>query len=176
MSEKIDNKTIDIVTITLNNLRHIIGEDRKSVFYLIYYAILEAVLLLVSPLTSAIIINSVLAHATISIYTLSFIVIIIFIGIAVLQILKQYIVEKFEQKIFVQQAIETAQDLSRLKEDSEDKGLDKYMNYFFDIISIQKLFPNLLLSGSSLALKLLVSLLLLLIFDTHMFQCKRRAT
>ena len=43
------------------------------------------------------------------------------------------------------------------------------MNYFFDITSIQKLFPVILLDGVGLVIKIIVSLLLLLAFDPLLF-------
>ena len=160
---------ISISALVVRNINAIISGDKKNIFYLMYYSVLEAFLLMVSPLASAVIISSVLAHATLSITVLSFMVITIFIGITVLQILKQYIVEKFEQKIFVQQAIKMAESSVNLKENLVDKSLDQHMNYFFDVISIQKLFPILILNGSSLTVKLIVSLLLLLVFDMNLF-------
>lgn len=122
---------------------------------------------MVSPLTSAFIINSVLAHATISIYTLSGVVITIFLMIAFLQVIKEYIIEKFEQKIFVKNSIKIAELAVKIVPDKAD--IDKYMNYFFDVISIQKIFPVLLLNGSGLIIKLLTSMLLLLVFDVSFF-------
>ncbi|RUM44216.1 MAG: ABC transporter ATP-binding protein, partial [Hydrogenimonas sp.] len=99
-----DNK-LQIIDLVIRNLKQIVSEDKKNIFYLLYYSMIEAILLMVSPLTSAFIINSVLAHATISITVLSFIVIVIFVIIAILQVLKEYMVEKFEQKIFVKNSI-----------------------------------------------------------------------
>jgi len=160
---------ISILELVSHNIRTLINEDKKNIFYLIYYSILEAFLLMVSPLTSAIIINAVLAHATLSISVLSFIVISIFLGIAFLQVLKQYILEKFEQRIFVKHVIKMAEASSKLEGKDSDKTIDKYMNYFFDVISIQKLFPVLVLNGSALFFKLIVSLLLLLVFDMNLF-------
>jgi len=160
---------ISISELISNNLKHLISQDKKNISYLLYYSVLESILLMVSPLASAIIINSVLAHATLSISVLSFVVIVIFLGITILQILKEYIIEKFEQKIFVQHAINLASSSMKLKDFELDKTIDKYMNYFFDVISIQKLFPVLLLNGTALAVKLIVSLALLFVFDMNLF-------
>ncbi len=160
---------VSISELVAKSLNRLIEDDKKNIFYLMYYSVLEAFLLMVSPLTSAIIINSVLAHATLSISVLSFIVIVIFLGITILQVLKQYIIEKFEQKIFVQHAIKLAEASAKLKDFEIDRTIDKYMNYFFDVISIQKLIPILILNGASLFVKLIVSLLLLFIFDMNLF-------
>ncbi|MDQ7044118.1 MAG: ABC transporter ATP-binding protein, partial [Sulfurimonas sp.] len=161
---------MDIAQLVYYNLQQIISDDNKNILYLLYYSLIEGILFMVSPLTSAFIINSVLAHATISITVLSLIVIIVFLMIALIQVLKEYMIEKFEQKIFVKNAIKTS-ELALLNKKKRDTsmGTDKYMNYFFDVLSIQKLFPILLLSGSGLVIKIVVSLFLLLIFDMNFF-------
>ncbi|SFV70023.1 HlyB/MsbA family ABC transporter [hydrothermal vent metagenome] len=160
---------MDITSLIYNNLKNIVVDDKKNILYLLYYSTVEAILLMVSPLTSAFIINSVLAHATVSITVLSVIVIVVFFMIAILQILKEYMVEKFEQKIFIKNAIKTSQLALDVHTEKENRFIHKYMNYFFDVISIQKLFPVLLMTGSSLIIKVIVSLILLLIFDMNFF-------
>lgn len=159
------------------NVMKIIKKDKKSVFYLIYYALIEAVLLLSIPLAASFIINSVLAHAQISVFVLGFIVIIAFILVVFLKVFQEYIVENFQQKIFVNTSIEIMELVCQLKSKSselEEKNeqketLDRYMNYFFDVLSIQKVFPNILLEGTSLAMKVIASLVLLYIFNTTLF-------
>jgi len=160
---------MSITSLIYDNLKDIIVDDKKNILYLLYYSTVEAILLMVSPLTSAFIINSVLAHATISITVLSIIVIVIFVIITILQILKEYMIEKFEQKIFLKNAIKTSQLALDVHTEKENRFIHKYMNYFFDVISIQKLFPVLLMTGSSLVIKVIVSLILLLIFDINFF-------
>ncbi|MDF1883543.1 ABC transporter ATP-binding protein [Sulfurimonas sp. SAG-AH-194-C21] len=160
---------MNITNLIYENLKDIIVDDKKNILYLLYYSTVEAVLLMVSPLTSAFIINSVLAHATISITVLSIIVVVVFLMIAILQILKEYMIEKFEQKIFLKNAIKTSQLALDVHTEKENRFIHKYMNYFFDVISIQKLFPVLLMTGSSLIIKVIVSLILLLIFDINFF-------
>ncbi|MDF1879690.1 ABC transporter ATP-binding protein [Sulfurimonas sp. SAG-AH-194-C20] len=160
---------MNITSLIYDNLKDIIVDDKKNILYLLYYSTVEAILLMVSPLTSAFIINSVLAHATISITVLSIIVIIVFLMIAILQVLKEYMVEKFEQKIFIKNAIKTSRLALDVHTEKENRYIHKYMNYFFDVISIQKLFPVLLMTGASLVIKVIVSLILLLIFDINFF-------
>jgi len=155
----------------ISSITKIIREDKKNIFYLLYYSVIEAILVMAIPLASSFIINSVLAHATISVLVLGSIVVIIFILITLLQVVKEYIVEKFQQKIFVSMGIIVAEMATRLKISSIDTQhtIDKYMNYFFDISAIQKFFPILLLDGTGLIVKILVSLLLLLAFDPLLF-------
>ncbi|MDP2077302.1 MAG: ABC transporter ATP-binding protein [Sulfuricurvum sp.] len=155
----------------ISSITKIMKEDRKNIFFLLYYSLIEAILVMSIPLASSFIINSVLAHTAISVFTLGTIIIIIFILTTVLQIVKEYIVEKFQQKIFVTTGIEVAQLATHLKPSSIDTkdSIDKYMNYFFDISAIQKFFPILLLDGTGLIIRILASLLLLLAFDPLLF-------
>ena len=158
-------KKLDIVRLVAKYLRQF---EKKNLLFLLYYSLIESILLSVAPLTSAFIINSVLAHATVSIYALSVIVIVIFSLIAFLQVVKEVMIEKFEQKIFVVNAIEIAKKAAKI-EDMDAERIDKYMNYFFDVVSLQKLFPSLFLGGFSLVTKVVVSLVLLLFFDVAFF-------
>jgi len=143
-------------------------QNRQDVFYLFYYSFIESVLLLIVPLISAFIINSVLAHATISVVVLSFIVVVVLMIVTFLQIIKEYIVEKFEQKIFVQSAFEIVQKAKDGVGLDKEK-MDKYLNYFFDVLSIQKFLPAVVLNSYALLLKVFVSMLLLLAFDLSFF-------
>jgi ABC-type bacteriocin/lantibiotic exporter with double-glycine peptidase domain len=155
----------------LKNIFDIIREDKKNLFYLLYYSAIEAILVLSIPLVSVFIINSILAHTAISIFVLGTIVIIIFTLVTILQIMKEYIVEKFQQKIFITNAVKISKLATSLQQTPEEirLSMDKLMNYFFDITSIQKVFPVLVLDGSGLMMKIIVSLLLLLAFNPYLF-------
>ena len=153
------------------NVLELVKEDKKNVFYLLYYSAIEAILVLAIPLASVFIINSVLAHSSISVFVLGLIVVTVFTLVTVLQVIKEYIVEKLQQKIFVRSGIKISKMAITLqKATSETKhSMDKLMNYFFDITSIQKVFPVILLDGTGLIIKIVVSLLLLLTFNFYLF-------
>ncbi len=155
----------------INYVKKIIQEDRKNIFHLFYYSVIDAILVLSIPLASAIVINSVLAHASLSIVVLGSIVLVLFVFITILQLLKEYIVEKFQQKVFLKTGIDIATKALRLNQENNNNPIShkKLMNYFFDITSIQKFFPILLLDGMGLVVKIFVSLFLLLAFDPILF-------
>ncbi len=154
----------------LSTLLSLVKSDKNMLLYLLYFSIIEALFVLAIPLASVFIINSVLAHTAISIMTLGIMIITVFIFLIILQFIEQYIVEKFQQKLFVKASIDIAKKALKLRKKSDiNPDIDKYMNYFFDIISIQKVFPVLLLDGTSVLLKTTVSLLLLLAFDPYLF-------
>lgn len=160
-----------IVEVVAQSITSIVKEDKKLIFDLLYYSLVEAILVLSIPLASSFVINSVLSHADISIFVLGLVVISLFVIVTILQVVKEYIVEKFQQKIFLTTAIDIVDkvshpDFSKKENDSEFK---KYLNYFFDITAIQKFFPVLLLDGFGLVAKILVSLILLWLFDSALF-------
>jgi len=63
--------------IVIDYIKKIIKDDRKNIFHLFYYSIIDAILVLSIPLASAIVINSVLAHASLSIVILGSIVLVL---------------------------------------------------------------------------------------------------
>ena len=162
---------MNINDVIFTNVRKIIREDRKNIFHLFYYSIIDAILVLSIPLASTFVINSILAHASLSVYILGIIVLILFVFVTVLQVLKEYIVEKFQQKVFVKTGVEIAVKALEIKnKESVDHHMhEKLMNYFFDVTAIQKFFPILLLDGVGVIVKIIVSLLLLLAFDPALF-------
>lgn len=162
---------MNINDVIFANVNKIIREDRKNLYHLLYYSLIDAILVLSIPLASTIVINSVLAHASLSIFVLGFIVLVLFLFVTVIQVLKEYIVEKFQQKVFLTTGIEVATKAleSKNKESAEPHSHGKLMNYFFDITAIQKFFPILLLDGVGVIVKIFVSLILLLAFDPILF-------
>lgn len=150
----------------------ILTHDKRNALYLLYYSAVESILLLSIPLASSFIINSLLAQASLSLIILGLIVVVILMIVLVLQIIKEYIIEKFQQKIFVSNAIAVGELAEKSRSGTSKERLEssqKYMNYFFDILSVQKIFPLLVLDGAGLIMKITVSLLLLLAFDPLLF-------
>lgn len=157
--------------IIFDSAKKILKEDKRIIMTLLYFSFIEALLSLSIPLSTSFIVNSVMSHAEISLYILGFIIITLFLIVTVLQVTREYIIEKFQQKIFLTSAIDISthsvnQDLSVTKKESK---LDKKMNYFFDITAIQKFFPLLWLDGMGIVVQIFVSLLLLFFFDPILF-------
>ena len=162
---------MNINDVIFTNVNKIIREDKKNLYHLLYYSLIDAILVLSIPLASTFVINSVLAHASLSVFVLGLIVLVLFLFVTVIQVLKEYIVEKFQQKVFLKSGIEIATKALELeKKETDDPHVrGKLMNYFFDITAIQKFFPILLLDGVGVVVKIFVSLLLLLAFDPILF-------
>lgn len=160
---------MSVLRIVIDNMKAIVRQDRRSVLHLLYYSAIDALLALSIPLASAFVINSILAHADISLLVVGIIVIVMFALVTLLQIVKEYIVEKMQQRMFISTAIRIAETVTSLPPDTHSRERARYMNYFFDITAIQKSFPILLLDGVGLIAKVVVSLMLLYAFEPVLF-------
>lgn len=145
--------------------------DKNSVYYILYYTLLEGLLVLSIPLTSSFVINSLIAHSYVSLLTLGAIISIVFIFIIFLRIIQEYIIEKFEQRVFVNEGYSIAKKAFRLHEEKRttEYPIDKLMNYFFDITTVQKVFPIFILNGAGLIIQIIMTLLLLMVFNMSLF-------
>ncbi len=150
----------------------LLKEDKKLFLYIIYYSIIEGVLILSFPLAIDLTVNSIIAHASYSVVIIGLIIMVLFIFVALARVAQQYIVEKFQQKIFVEKAIEIFENAHSiaLKGLHFKEPVRKVMNYFFDITTLQKFFPTIMLEGTALVVNIVVGFLLLLAFNPILFE------
>ncbi len=162
---------MDIKNKVLHGFLETLKSDKSSVYYVLYYTLLEGILVLSIPLTSSFVINSLIAHSYVSLMTLGTIISIVFIFIVFLRIIQEYIVEKFEQRVFVNEGYNIAKKAFKLQEENRTTSypIDKLMNYFFDITTVQKVLPILILNGAGLIIQIIMTLLLLMVFDMNLF-------
>jgi len=163
--------TMDIKAKIINEFIATLKYHKSSVYYVLYYTLIQSILVLSIPLTSSFVINSLVAHSYISLFTLGAIILSVFFFIVFLRILQEYIIEKFEQKVFVTEGYSIVNKTFELLEEKRTTPypIDKLMNFFFDITTIQKIFPIFILNGAALMAQIIVTLILLLIFDLSLF-------
>jgi len=145
--------------------------DTRSINYVLYYTLLEGILALSIPLTSSFVINSLISHSYISLVALGTIVSVIFLFIIFLRIIQEYIIEKFEQRVFVSEGYDIANKAYKINEEKVTLNypIDKLMNYFFDITTVQKILPILVLNGAGLVAQTIMTLILLMVFNVSLF-------
>ncbi len=156
----------------LKEFLNLIKKDKRLIYYLTYYSLIEGILVLSIPLSLDFTINSIIAHSTFSVTVVGFIIIAIFVFITIARILQEYILEKFQQKIFVETGLQTfdlAKDIKN-KSLNIDEPIKKVMNYFFDVTTVQKFFPIVILGGITLLVNVVVGFLLLLAFNIALFE------
>lgn len=148
---------------------NLINQYKKPIRLIYYYAIMSGVVNLSLPLGIQAIINYLQTGEL----TTSWIVLVIFvlIGIAVsgkIQINQLRIVEDIQQDIFARSAFEFAYRVPKIKQLSLDKiHAPELVNRFFDVLTIQKGMPKILIDFSLAAFQIVFGLLLLTFYSSY---------
>ncbi|MGY6558235.1 MAG: peptidase domain-containing ABC transporter [Nitritalea sp.] len=154
---------IDVAQTPLNRFFSFLREEKKQVYAIYFYAVLNGLVGLSLPLGIQAILNFILGgRISTSWYIL---VAVVAIGIAFggfLQISQLYLTEKLQQRVFTKAGFNFAYRLPRLKLDAL---LGKYppelVNRFFDAVNLQKGLSKILIDFSTASIQVVFGLLLL---------------
>ena len=150
----------------MNRLLRLFGTEKKDISYIIIYALIIGLLSLVLPLGLQTTIEFISGGVFFSsVYILIAVVILGVLATGVLQIVQISIVEQLQRRVFVRAALEFAYRIPRVRLEALTKSnTPELVNRFFDIITIQKGLPKLLLDFSSGAIQIVFGLLLLSLY------------
>lgn len=140
--------------------------ERKDITYILIYALIIGLLSLALPLGLQTTIEFISGGVFFSsVYILIGLVILGVLATGVLQIVQISIVEQLQRRVFVKAALEFAYRIPRVRLEALSKSYaPELVNRFFEIITIQKGLPKLLLDLSSGAIQVLFGLLLLSLY------------
>lgn len=148
---------------------NLINQYKKRIRLIYYYAIISGMVNLSLPLGIQAIINYLQTGEL----TTSWVVLVIFvlIGIAIsgiIQISQLRIVEDIQQDIFARSAFEFAFRIPKIKQMSLDKvHAPELVNRFFDVLTIQKGLPKILIDFSLAAFQIVFGLILLTFYSSY---------
>lgn len=148
---------------------NLIKPYKKPIRLIYYYAIISGVVNLSLPLGIQAIINYLQTGEL----TTSWIVLVVFvlIGIAItgkIQINQLRIVEDIQQDIFAKSAFEFAYRIPKIKQINLDKvHAPELVNRFFDVLTIQKGLPKILIDFSMAAFQITFGLILLTFYSSY---------
>lgn len=147
-------------------LFRLFGTERKDISYILIYALIIGLLSLALPLGLQTTIEFISGGVFFSsVYILIGLVILGVLAMGVLQIVQVSIVEQLQRRVFVKAALEFAYRLPRIRLEALTKSYaPELVNRFFDITTIQKGLPKLLLDLSSGAIQVLFGLVLLSLY------------
>ena len=147
-------------------LVHLLSTEKKDIVYILIYAVIIGLVSLVLPLglqTTVELISGGVFFS--SIYILIGLVILGVIFSGVLQIVQLSLVEHLQRRVFTKAAFEFAYRIPRIRLESLTKNYaPELVNRFFDILTIQKGLPKLLIDISSGAIQIFFGLLLLSLY------------
>ena len=147
----------------MRRLLNLLGTERKDIFYIYVYAVVVGLISLVLPLGIQAIIGLISGGMIFS--SVVVLIAIIIVGVMAsggLQIMQITLVEVLQQRIFARAAFEFTYRLPKIRLNALSKYYPpELMNRFFDVVSVQKALPKLLVDMTGALLQILFGLVLL---------------
>lgn len=143
-------------------IKKILGEDKEFFLTAIVYAVAIAILSLATPISVQLLINSVAFTAMLQpILILGLILFLLLSFSAILNVLQFYISEIFQRKFFARMSADiTLATIKARHENFEESNQTEFVNRFFDVITIQKSLPKILIKSFTLVLQTIAGLIL----------------
>jgi ABC-type bacteriocin/lantibiotic exporter with double-glycine peptidase domain len=143
-------------------IKKILGEDKEFFLTAIVYAVAIAILSLATPISVQLLINSVAFTAMLQpILILGFLLFLLLSFSAILNVLQFYISEIFQRKFFARMSADiTLATVKARHENFEESNQTEFVNRFFDVITIQKSLPKILIKSFTLVLQTIAGLIL----------------
>lgn len=147
-------------------LFRLLGTERKEIGYILVYAVIIGLVSLILPLglqTTVELISGGVFFS--SVYILIGLVILGVLITGILQVVQMTLVEHLQRRIFTKAAFEFAYRIPRIKMEALFKNYTpELVNRFFDVITIQKGLPKLLIDLSSAGIQILFGVVLLSLY------------
>ena len=163
VSDQDSTKTNATYITPLKRLFKLLSAEKRDIFYVYVYAALIGLLSLSLPLGIQAVVELISGGVVFSsVYVLIAFVIIAVLGTGILQVFQITIVEYLQRRVFTKAAFEFAFRVPRIQMESVfNLHMPELMNRFFDVLTLQKGLPKLLIDLSTGAIQIIFGLLLL---------------
>ncbi len=150
----------------LRRFIRLLSSEKKQIYYIFFYAVIVGLLSLILPIGIQTIVELVSGGVFFSsVYLLISLVILGVLIAGGLQIMQISLVEHLQRRIFTKAAFEFAFRIPRIRVESlMGNYAPELVNRFFDILTIQKGLPKLLIDLASAAIQIIFSLILLSLY------------
>ncbi len=147
----------------LGQLWRLLMLERRDIGTVLVYAVLGGLLALVLPLGTQAVVNTVAFGVfTPNLWVLCGLVLVGLLAGGGLFVMERYVVDLLQRRLFVRTTFDVAYRLPRIREGAlAEHYAPELVNRFFDVLTLQKTLGKVLLDGSSAALTVLFSLILL---------------
>jgi ATP-binding cassette subfamily B protein len=140
-------------------------EERKDFLIVFVYAAMVGLMSLVVPLSASAIVNSVMMGLSSQLVVLCVLVAIGLLIVGVFDVMKRYVADVLQRRIFVRTSFDIAYRLPRMTQSAfNQEYAPEVVNRFFDVLTIQKTIGKFLLDGTGSGLVVVVGLILLAIY------------
>ena len=163
VSDQDSTKTNATYITPVKRLFKLLSAEKRDIFYVYVYAALIGLLSLSLPLGIQAVVELISGGVVFSsVYVLIAFVIIAVLGTGILQVFQITIVEYLQRRVFTKAAFEFAFRVPRIQMESVfNLHMPELMNRFFDVLTLQKGLPKLLIDLSTGAIQIIFGLLLL---------------
>ena len=150
----------------LRRLFYLLGTEKKEILYILFYAVIIGFVSLTLPLGIQTTVELVSGGVFFSsVYLMIGVVIVGVLVTGTLQIVQISLVEFLQRRVFAKAAFEFAFRIPRLRlEAIQNNYAPELVNRFFDVMTIQKGLPKLLVDLSSSVAQILFGLLLIALY------------
>ena len=147
----------------VQRLMRLLSEEKKDISYIYIYAVFIGLISLSLPLGIQAVVSLISGGVFFSsVYVLIGLIIMGVLAGGGLQVMQILLVEFLQRRVFIKAAFEFAFRVPRIKAESLFRHhAPELMNRFFDVLTIQKGLPKLLIDLSAAAIQILFGLLLL---------------
>jgi ATP-binding cassette subfamily B protein len=152
-------------------LWRMVVEDKQDLFLIFIYSSLGGILSLAVPLSTQMVVNTIAAGFFLQpITVIAGLVLGGLLFAAILRLLTIWLVELVRQRVFNRIALRIAYRVPRIQHSQLSKEyLPDLVNRFFDVITIQGNFANLLLDVPAATLQILIGLTLMALYSPYLF-------
>lgn len=158
---------IEYTLTPLKRFFNFLNEEKKEVYAIYFYSLLNGAVSLIYPLGIQAIVNFVLGGRVSTAWLIM--ILVVALGITFggfLQISQLYLTEKLEQRIFTKVGFSFAYRLPKLKLDElQDKHTPELVNRFFDAVNLQKGVSKILIDFSFAMVQIFFGMLLLAVYN-----------
>lgn len=149
----------------------VIKEERKDLVVLLVYTIFSGLLSLAIPLGAQVLVNTIAAASGVFLQQLVVICTLVFTGLlfaGVLNLLRLFLIETLQRRIFVRIAFRLARQLFKTKVCAlEEQYGPELVNRFFDTMTIQKTWATILVSWPASILQIIIGMILIGIYSPY---------
>ncbi|MGB0521690.1 MAG: peptidase domain-containing ABC transporter [Flammeovirgaceae bacterium] len=161
-----DGNIMRTITGPVSRLLKLLNAEKKDIFYIYFYSVLIAAISLTLPVGVQSIMELISGGVFFSSIVLLMGIVIVGVLLAgILQLMQYSIVEILERRVFVKAAFEFCFRIPQVRSESILKNYaPELMNRFFDVLTIQKGLPKLLIDLTSSVLQIIFGLLLVSLY------------
>ena len=144
-----------------------VSSEKKNIIILLVFSFFTSLLYLLVPISAQAIINT--AATNVLVQPLILLCIAVFVGLLFLGFLRTFqifIAELVQRKVFAEVALEMSQRLSRIQQSLfRGRYPPELVNRFFDVVTLQKAFADLIIEMPPAVIQIVVGLVLMAIYS-----------